>query len=305
MTASSPLPGSERRSPTAMEFEAFCRSLESWRSSRGAEAASLVALRKVPSSHRLARRILREYSAEESRIPAVDLVAWEQVEGHGREGRSWSSPPGAGLYVSLVRPLRSALISTLPMAVPVVLASAVGERISGACRVKWPNDLVVGERKLGGILIDIMSQGESRGAVISFGLNVASDLSPFTAAASAPSAITSIGALAPEADPAKPAHQILADLFCDLLDRLNPALAESLAGEEGSEARPWIDRYRALSAHHPGDRVRWRHRGRLVEGNFLGFDGSGHLLLEIEGEEQRITAGDILASREKAADDGH
>src|SRR4051812_410867 len=101
------------------------------------------------------------------------LVAERQTAGRGRLGRAWQSAPGDSLTFSLGLPLAPADWSGLSLAVGVSLA----EHLHPAVRLKWPNDLWVGERKLGGILIETASFGAAAGGrrqtVIGVGLNIA------------------------------------------------------------------------------------------------------------------------------------
>ena len=88
------------------------------------------------------------------------VIADAQTAGRGRRGRIWFSPPGAGLYVSVVlTPARASgaaerATALLTLAAGVALAEAV-ERVTGlAPAIKWPNDLLIGRRKLAGILAE-------------------------------------------------------------------------------------------------------------------------------------------------------
>jgi len=123
------------------------------------------------------------------------VTAAEQTAGRGRQGRSWTAPAGAALLYSVIlRPLerRHAL---LPLAAAVAVCDAAEALESGLeCRIKWPNDVWVGERKLAGILIEARPQ--DGWAVVGVGLNLAiaeADFPPelretATSLASAPSA---------------------------------------------------------------------------------------------------------------------
>lgn len=101
----------------------------------------------------------------------VLLVAERQTAGRGRLGRSWHAEPGASLTFSLGLPLAPADWSGLSLAVGV----AVAEALHPAVQLKWPNDLWVGDRKLGGILIETAAApaGPGRHAIVGVGLNVA------------------------------------------------------------------------------------------------------------------------------------
>ena len=102
------------------------------------------------------------------------LVAEHQTVGRGRMGRDWQAAPGASLTFSLALPLAPADWSGLSLAVGVALAEALDPVPAGRPRIglKWPNDLWLDERKLGGILIETLTVGAQRMAVVGAGLNV-------------------------------------------------------------------------------------------------------------------------------------
>ena len=103
------------------------------------------------------------------------VIAEEQTQGRGRRGRNWFSPPGAGIYLSLIiRP------DILPQEAPrfaLLTAAAVAEAVREITmietRIKWPNDILIGGRKLGGILTEIsMEMDKVEYMIIGLGLNV-------------------------------------------------------------------------------------------------------------------------------------
>jgi len=99
------------------------------------------------------------------------VTAGEQTEGRGRQGRVWTAPPGkALLYSALVRPLERRHM-LLPLAVPLAVAEVAEQLAPGVeCGVKWPNDVLVGRRKLAGVLIEARPQ--DGWAVVGVGLNL-------------------------------------------------------------------------------------------------------------------------------------
>jgi BirA family biotin operon repressor/biotin-[acetyl-CoA-carboxylase] ligase len=110
--------------------------------------------------------------ARAGRTEPVLLVAEQQTAGRGRLGRGWDAAAGASLTVSLGLPLAPADWSGLSLAVGV----SVAESLHPAIRLKWPNDLWLQDRKLGGILIETASFGAAaamRYAVIGIGINIA------------------------------------------------------------------------------------------------------------------------------------
>jgi BirA family biotin operon repressor/biotin-[acetyl-CoA-carboxylase] ligase len=102
------------------------------------------------------------------------FLAERQSAGQGRRGRRWISPPGAAIACSVSRRFRreAPAMAGLSLAVGVALAEALQALGLGAVRLKWPNDLVVAGRKLGGILVTLRAEREACSAVIGIGLNV-------------------------------------------------------------------------------------------------------------------------------------
>jgi BirA family biotin operon repressor/biotin-[acetyl-CoA-carboxylase] ligase len=119
------------------------------------------------STNSLAREL-----AEAGAPGGTVVTAAEQTAGRGRQGRTWTAPAGGALlYSAIVRPLerRHAM---LPLAAAVAACEAAERLEDGIeCRIKWPNDIWVGGRKLAGILIEARPQ--DGWAVIGVGLNLA------------------------------------------------------------------------------------------------------------------------------------
>jgi BirA family transcriptional regulator, biotin operon repressor / biotin---[acetyl-CoA-carboxylase] ligase len=123
----------------------------------------------------------RELAAEGAEHGTV-VTADEQTAGRGRQGRTWTAPPGkALLYSAIVRPLDERHLM-LPLAVPLAVCEAA-EELAGTlahgddatapnfhCGVKWPNDVLVDRRKLAGILVEARPQ--DGWAVVGVGLNL-------------------------------------------------------------------------------------------------------------------------------------
>lgn len=124
----------------------------------------------VGSTNDVARRL-----AEEEDAPGGTVVlAAEQTEGRGREGRSWLSPPG-GVYLSvLFRPDELPNPDLLPLLAGLGVVRRLDEAFPGlAPELKWPNDVMVGDRKLGGVLCEaVWSEEGPRFVVAGAGLNV-------------------------------------------------------------------------------------------------------------------------------------
>ena len=106
-------------------------------------------------------------------------MADEQTAGRGRRGREWFSPPGSGLYVSIVltpgrarhQPARATMLLTL--AAGVALAEAVETATALRVDLKWPNDLFVARRKLAGILAEAAGvERAPQPVVLGYGINI-------------------------------------------------------------------------------------------------------------------------------------
>ena len=103
------------------------------------------------------------------------LIAGQQTGGHGRRGRSFHSPAGSGIYMSvLLRPdCAPTELMHLTCAVAVAICDAVEQAVGFRPGIKWTNDLVYGKRKVGGILTELTftNQGMVDYAIIGIGIN--------------------------------------------------------------------------------------------------------------------------------------
>jgi BirA family transcriptional regulator, biotin operon repressor / biotin---[acetyl-CoA-carboxylase] ligase len=198
------------------------------------------------------------------------VTAAEQSAGRGRRGRVWSAPAGrALLYSAILRPLAMEH-ALLPLAVPVAACEAIEGLAPVACRIKWPNDLWIHERKVGGVLIEARPPDW---AVIGVGINVAIAADEFPGDLRWPA--TSIG------------HGAEVDA---VRDALSAALGE------------WVEApaARVLSAFGSRDGL----NGRAVEweggatdagrGTAAGVDERGNLVVEAEdGERLSLGSGEV------------
>ena len=235
----------------------------------------LAALATVDSTNRLARRIARTWLDAGGRPPCVALVARRQTAGRGRRGRAWVSPAGMGIYTSLLFSLTDAeALSSLPLRVPLTLCSELA-RVGVDCRIKWPNDLVAGGRKLGGVLIEALSGG--RAVIVGYGIN-GGQTEPDSPVAGATS-LRLLSGVSPD----------LPALAVELATTLLAALTET------EPLSALIDAYRERSAHRPGERLRCRLGDELLSGVFRGFDEGGRLCLDTGHGERRLGSAELLA----------
>src|ERR1700722_1351142 len=218
------------------------------------------------------------------------LVAEEQTAGRGRLGRSWQSVPGAALTFSvLLRPaaVPAARRGWLTLLTGVAVASAVRSVASVGAVLKWPNDVLAGDRKLAGILAEQSPDGSA--VVIGTGLNVAAAPGelPVSAAGLAATSLRAEGATASRED-----------LLLGILDQLERWYVAFRADPDPGRSG-LLDAYRSLSGTL-GRTVRLElPAGRVVPGAAAGIDAEGRLLVA-DGPRDPVTpvsAGDVVHVR--------
>jgi BirA family biotin operon repressor/biotin-[acetyl-CoA-carboxylase] ligase len=108
--------------------------------------------------------------AERGAPEGTAVVANEQTAGIGRQGHSWHSEPDSGLYVSLILypPLEPATRPVLTLALGLATAEAIGRVAGVQCDLRWPNDIIIDDRKTAGILVQLAGNA----AVAGIGINV-------------------------------------------------------------------------------------------------------------------------------------
>ena len=209
------------------------------------------------------------------------VVAEAQTGGRGRLGREWNSPPGLGLYVSLVlRPMLPPMeLPQITLTTAVAVVRAV-RRVAGlAPEIKWPNDLLLNGKKLGGILTEMETESDRiRHVVVGLGLNVNNPGFPPELAATATSLTLAAGRA---------------------LSRVHLLQAwleefEALYGRFLNQGFPEILEEWKASAVTLGKTVTVRQGPREISGQALDVAPDGALLLRTaNGEMVRVTSGEI------------
>jgi BirA family biotin operon repressor/biotin-[acetyl-CoA-carboxylase] ligase len=224
---------------------------------------------------------LAESGAEEG----TAVVAETQTAGRGRHGRVWFSPPGAGLYVSvIVRPETSPHIDENPatlltLASGVAIAEAVRAVTGLPAEIKWPNDVLIGGRKLAGILAESAVQaGTLQFVVVGFGVN----LHPAAYPPELASRVTSI-----EAETSRPADRAL--MLAEILAAFGERYADLRAGRFDAILSAW----RRLALSLPGAQVEWDSPAGVVRGRAQDIDRHGALLVRVGGKVERVIAGEV------------
>jgi BirA family biotin operon repressor/biotin-[acetyl-CoA-carboxylase] ligase len=224
-----------------------------------------------------------QVAARGPEVAGLVVVADEQHAGRGRLGRTWQAPPGASLLVSVVVEVDVAR-AALPLVTPaagLAAADALGALAGIDARLKWPNDLVVGDRKLAGILAEAV--GRAPMAVVGMGLNVAWPEFPDELVAIAT------------------ACNVLSDRPVDRLDLLTEWLAryDALLGQLATGAgRAAVRDVCAARSATLGRRVRAELPGRVVHGVASALLANG--MLEVttdDGVHETIAAGDVVHLR--------
>jgi len=121
------------------------------------ELAAQLGLARLDYHVRVTSTMDVAHALAEDGAPAGTLVlASAQSSGRGRSGKAWASEPEAGLWCTLIeRPEDTRALDVLALRVGLQLAVALEPSVDAPVRLKWPNDLFVGDRKLGGILIEV------------------------------------------------------------------------------------------------------------------------------------------------------
>jgi BirA family transcriptional regulator, biotin operon repressor / biotin---[acetyl-CoA-carboxylase] ligase len=213
------------------------------------------------------------------------IVADEQTAGRGRRGHTWFSPPGSGLYVSVVlAPADAAIdppraVTLLTLAAGVGLAEGIEQATGLRVALKWPNDLQVARRKLGGILAESSDPTDRvRTVVVGYGINVRPASFP-------PELRDRATSLESELGRAVDRHHLLAETLAALSRRYEDLLAGRFDAI--------LDAWRRLAPGASGARVEWTTNAGTVSGRTAGIDDRGALLVRIDDRVERIVSGEV------------
>jgi BirA family transcriptional regulator, biotin operon repressor / biotin---[acetyl-CoA-carboxylase] ligase len=212
--------------------------------------------------------------------PGTLVIAGEQTAGQGRYGRLWHSAPESGLYVSIVlRPaLSSSSLPVLMLALGLATAEAIARATDLACDIRWPNDVLIQDKKVAGILVQL----QERFVIAGIGVNVnhqefPPDLNEIAtslrrASGKCHSRENLLVALLPSVDS-----------FCRLLV------------DNGKESI--LNLFYRASSYASGRRVVVEAVDGAIEGTTAGLDPSGFLIIEQDdGTKRLIVAGGVRAA---------
>jgi BirA family biotin operon repressor/biotin-[acetyl-CoA-carboxylase] ligase len=225
---------------------------------------------QVPSTQDLAR----EAAQKRGGIGTV-ILAESQFSGRGRRGRSWASSVGGLYFTAVLGP------SSRPGLIPLMAGVAVAEsirRLTGlGAELKWPNDILMGRRKVAGVLAETVWRGdEALHTLLGIGLNINNILPE-----DLPQATTLSGELGHEVD----AESLLSELLGEI-GVWSERLDESLDGV--------LDAWRELSATLGSKVDVIESTGELIRGVAVDVDLDGALLVDVGGEIRRVHSGTLV-----------
>jgi BirA family biotin operon repressor/biotin-[acetyl-CoA-carboxylase] ligase len=218
------------------------------------------------------------------------VIADEQTAGRGRLGRRWFSPPGSGLYVSTVlQPSRARTdpqraTGLLTLAAGLALAEAIEAVTSLRVDIKWPNDLLVARRKLGGILAEavgverLAAQRGIASVVLGYGINIRSTAYPPDLRDRATSLETALG---------RPIDR--AAMCVETVAAVSRRYRDLLAGRFDAILDGWRDR----APESRGVRVTWSTPSGPRSGVTAGIDDRGALLVRVGAGLETIVGGEV------------
>lgn len=236
----------------------------------------------LPSTNTELARLASEGAAE-----GLSIVADEQTAGRGRLQRAWSSPKGAGLYFSVL--LRPAIPQNYWPLITFMAALAVGDALREAAGVqtdiKWPNDLLSGDRKMCGILAEAIDTPAGRAVIVGIGINLTQNAFP--------PELANVATSVAEATGRPPDHERILAALLDALSRWY-----SLLEDPGKIVDAWTNR----SSYALGKLVQVSNGDDVWQGTTCGIEADGALRLRtLSGEIKIVRAGDVYSIRSSKA----
>ena len=207
------------------------------------------------------------------------VMADHQVHGRGRAGRTWQAPPGSSLMLSLLlRPPGSGQAASLPLVVGLAVARGIEAAGGPPVRLKWPNDCLIGGRKVAGVLVESLWTEEGQAVAVGVGCNVFWEgLRMDDAIAPGATALDREGWRGSGARLAAEVLASLSDHYRSWRDLGFPALRE-----------PWLRR-----AVWIGEEVQVASGTAPLQGRLEGVDDEGRLLVTGPHGQVAIAAGDL------------
>ena len=236
---------------------------------------------KIDSTNRVALELAQADEPE-----GAVILGEEQTAGRGRAGRTWHSEKATGIYVTLVlRPKLAPVQAPLLTMMAGLSARTAVQAVSGLeVDLKWPNDLIINGKKVGGILTEMMAEpNQVRYVIVGIGLNVNQEKFP-----------TEISSVATSLRAASGKSQSRLELLVLLLREFETDYNRFL--REGSASV--VERFEALSSYARGKRVRVSSGDEVFVGMTAGLGPEGLLKVRREdGQVVTVLAGDVTEAR--------
>lgn len=238
---------------------------------------SVASISTITSTNSVARRVADECIENELPFPSATILAREQTEGKGRVSRAWYSPKDRGIYATTMHTRGAGDYGLLPLEIGIIVASFLRETYGLDARLKWPNDVLVGGRKIAGILIEARMRDDHVALIIGTGINV-----------------ESLGDEAPEGSTSI-AQELSRDRAVDLdsateafVEHLDRGLGERLDRDE------ILERWRGMMVHRQGDSISVSMPSGNISGTWEGIDEQGRAVIREGGSLRHIAAGDLI-----------
>ncbi len=237
---------------------------------------SIALIPRVASTNLVARKIVNECIENELSLPQAMIIAGEQFAGRGRNERTWSSPAGKGIYATTLLTRTARDLPLIPLAMANIVATFLRDTYGIDARIKWPNDVLVGGRKIAGILIEARMQDDRVYMLVGTGVNVEpvhDDARPNAVAISEASPKNFTG---------------IEDATRAFIEHIDEQLALPLQHDDV------LAQWRSLSIHQPGDRIHCVLGDRTVSGTWTGIDENGRAVLNTPDGPLSVSAGDLV-----------
>lgn len=244
----------------------------------GSEISEIHVYEEIDSTNAEALRLLKEVTSD-----SLLITALSQTAGRGRLGRKWHSPKGAGLYLSLVNKFSRKLegLQALSLVTALSVHEALGKFGAEGLQLKWPNDLLLGKAKLGGILLESRLQKEEVAIVFGIGINLSL---PDEAKQEIDREVTDLNVVF---DEAPDSITIIAGIVSSLL--------KNIASFEREGFEQFQSRWNSVDRYLEQDVVIQSAEQKFI-GHCLGVDEKGALVLRTASGVAKITGGEIFPS---------
>jgi BirA family biotin operon repressor/biotin-[acetyl-CoA-carboxylase] ligase len=233
----------------------------------------------IPSTNTVGKQILIEGDPE--KIHGTVIIAEEQTGGVGRLGRAWISPAG-GIWITILLKPKVPVdhVFMITMAGSIAIARAIRKEFGLGALIKWPNDIYIGKKKIGGLLLELSAEADTvHYCLLGIGIDVNNPLTHF--AADLQRAISSISA--------QVCHEVdRAGLLARILREFENRLLLLESGEYDAITQEW----KSLSATLE-NRVQIHTLKNSFEGEAIDIDEFGALIVKKDnGKLERVIAGD-------------